>query len=58
MTPDEQNLDMLGRRAGQRKPWVGLTYAEVQEINDTYYRPMGPQEFARAIEAKLKEKNT
>jgi uncharacterized protein YbaA (DUF1428 family) len=32
----------------QRKP---LTDAEIQAIHDTYYRRMGPQEFARAIEA-------
>jgi hypothetical protein len=41
----------------QRKP---LTDAEIQAIHDTYYRRMGPQEFARAIEAahNIKEKNT
>jgi hypothetical protein len=37
-----------GKRAAQRKP---LTDAEIQSIHDTYYRPMGPQEFARAVEA-------
>ena len=41
-----------------QRTWVGLTDAEIQAIHDTYYRRMGPQEFARAIEAKLKEKNT
>jgi hypothetical protein len=40
-----------------KRPWVGLTQKEVQEIHDTYYKRMGPQEFARAIEAALKEKN-
>ncbi|CAB5220187.1 hypothetical protein UFOVP232_79, partial [uncultured Caudovirales phage] len=40
-----------------QRPWVGLTYKEVQEIHDTYHRRMGPQEFASMIEAKLKEKN-
>jgi hypothetical protein len=34
--------------AAQRKP---LTDGEIQAIHDTYYRRMGPQEFARAIEA-------
>tara|TARA_R110000868_G_C10590984_1_gene739570 strand:+ start:275 stop:562 length:288 start_codon:yes stop_codon:yes gene_type:complete len=41
-----------------KRPWVGLTDEGIQTIHDTYYRRMGPQEFARAIEAKLKEKNT
>jgi len=35
-------------KAAQRKP---LTDAEIQSIHDTYYRRMGPVEFARAIEA-------
>lgn len=34
--------------AAQRKP---LTDGEIQAIHDTYYRRMGPQEFARAIES-------
>jgi len=34
--------------AAQRKP---LTDGKIQAIHDTYYRRMGPQEFARAIEA-------
>ena len=38
-----------------QRPWVGLTYKEVQEIHDTYHKRMGPQEFASMIEAKLKE---
>jgi hypothetical protein len=44
--------------AAAQRTWVGLTDAEIQAIHDTYYRRMGPQEFARAIEAKLKERNT
>ena len=40
-----------------KRPWAGLTEVEVQDIHDTYHKRMGPQEFARAIEAKLKEKN-
>lgn len=32
----------------QRQP---LTDEEIQTIHDTYYRRMGPKEFARAIEA-------
>ena len=40
-----------------KREWVGLTEEKIQAIHDTYYRRMGPQEFARAIEAALKEKN-
>jgi hypothetical protein len=40
-----------------KRPWVGLTQKEVQEIHDTYHKRMGPQEFASMLEAKLKEKN-
>jgi hypothetical protein len=40
-----------------QRPWVGLTYKEVQEIHDTYHKRMGPQEFASMIEAKLRSKN-
>jgi len=42
----------------KKREWVGLTDEEIKAIHDTYYRRMGPMEFARAIEAKLKEKNT
>jgi hypothetical protein len=42
----------------QQRPWVGLTDEEIQTIHDTYYRRMGPNEFARAIEAALRSKNT
>ena len=41
-----------------KKPWRGLTDEDIQNIHDTYHKRMGPMEFARAIEAKLKEKNT
>jgi len=40
-----------------QRTWVGLTQKEVQEIHDTFFKRMGPQEFASMIEAKLKEKN-
>ena len=57
-----------GRRSGlaeqpANKPWVGMTDEEIAEIEDEYtvnHRiPAGcAWNFARAIEAKLKEKNT
>ena len=43
-----------------KKPWVGLTNNELQPIADEYRILFGGwvEDFARAIEAKLKEKNT
>lgn len=37
------------------KPWVGLTNNEIALLNADYPHPQG---FARALEAKLREKNT
>jgi hypothetical protein len=39
----------------QQRTWVGLTRDEVLDIEETTKHPL---EFYRAIEAKLKEKNT
>ena len=41
------------------RPWVGLTDEELQPIADEYRILFGSwvKDFARAIEAKLKEKN-
>ena len=41
-----------------RMEWQGLTEEEIQSIHDTYHKRMGPQEFARAVEQALKERNT
>ena len=43
-----------------QRPWVGLTNNELQPIADEYRILFGSwvEDFARAIEAKLKEKNT
>ena len=51
------------RQAGHPLPereWVGLTDEELQPIADEYRILFGSwvEDFARAIEAKLKEKNT
>jgi len=43
--------------APPRREWVGLTAEEIQVIHETYYRRMGPNEFAKLVEAKLREKN-
>ena len=40
-----------------QRTWVGLTQKKVQEIHDTYYKRMGPQEFAVMIGAELKQQN-
>ena len=40
-----------------KRQWVGLTDEDIQSIHDTYHKRMGPMEFARAIEAKLREMN-
>jgi hypothetical protein len=34
-----------------------LTWYEIRAVHDTYYRPMGPVEYARAIEAAVLKKN-
>jgi hypothetical protein len=39
------------------RQWVGLTDEEIKEIVHTYPRPMGPLNFARAVEQRLKEMN-
>ena len=41
-------------RNSQRE-WVGLTYEEIKDVHSS--EPMDDYGFARAIEAKLKEKN-
>jgi len=42
-----------------RREWRGLTYEEIQSIHDDTItlKRMGRHEFARAIEAALKERN-
>ena len=39
----------------EKKPWVGLTYEEIENLMDVY--DVASPDYARAIEAKLKEKN-
>ena len=56
MTEEDDDIQQYVR------PWVGLTDEEVSKIIDAeigFNSCWGPEEdFARAIEAKLKEKNT
>ena len=53
------NSEIVGYVAPQRT-WVGLTNNELQPIADEYRILFGGwvEDFARAIEAKLKDKNT
>ena len=51
----DANAKELDRLMAERKPWVGLTRDEVLDIEEETTHPL---EFYRAIEAKLKEKNT
>jgi len=43
-----------------KRTWVGLTDKEIDDVlgSDIQDEPSGLLEFVRAIEAKLKEKNT
>jgi len=61
ISPDEMNCAALMRVAAQgiAKPWVGLTEDEAIHLlptGDWFIEPT--LEFYRAVEAKLKEKNT
>ena len=57
-------LSKLGQEieAEPKRTWVGLTDAEIDVIDDATWdenhKSWGIHDFARAIEAKLKEKNT
>ena len=52
--------DVIAALAQTERTWVGLTNNELQPIADEYRILFGSwvEDFARAIEAKLKEKNT
>lgn len=62
MTPDE--IIRMAREAGfdaaKQREWVGLTDDDIANAGQLYVEGehMLPFSFARAIEAKLKEKNT
>lgn len=47
-------------RASQGRQWQSLTDSEISEVlgSDIHDEPSGTLEFVRAIEAKLREKNT
>jgi hypothetical protein len=53
--------ELGGRLAKLEKPWIGLTHGEVVDIYDQAIKADVAElvdNFARALETKLKEKNT
>lgn len=50
--------ELFKAKSRYSREWVGLTDEEIQAVHDSYHKRMGPMEFARAIEAKVKELNT
>ena len=60
--PEPSHLVVPLYTAPLQREWVGLTDEEIDEIDeitwDSEYQLWGIHDFARALEAKLKEKNT
>jgi hypothetical protein len=54
LVPEENDIPLY--TAPQKKEWVGLTQEEIWHMSQFNCGTRG--EFARAIDAKLKEKNT
>jgi hypothetical protein len=48
-----REVEFVALVAAAQRQWVGLTHGELKECQDS-----NPYQFYRAIEAKLKEKNT
>ena len=51
----QREVAELEKELKKKRKWVGLTDDEIWTLHDSYLNPV---EFARAIEAKLREKNT
>ena len=52
-------IDVVGGMALTQRPWIGLTEDEIKEIaNNCRWSETYHVDFSRAIEAKLREKNT
>jgi hypothetical protein len=59
VTFDEELVNRMIDEAISKRPWVGLTDEEITEIRlKTFDAVATNHEVYRAIEAKLKEKNT
>jgi hypothetical protein len=54
------NAGVAHHKQATKRKWVGLTFAEVNEIEQDgeFWKDHTPLDFANAIEAKLKELNT
>ena len=55
---DDAMETLRTRLAQPEREWVGLTDEEITALKRNGDRYISSQDFARAIEAKLKEKNT
>lgn len=53
----DSHLRLIKKLKKERKPWVGLTQQDIDIAFDDTQEGGGFNEFARAIEVKLKEKN-
>ena len=53
-------LEFYQEEYHKKKEWVGMTDEEISDIQQQFYKLVTfyDKDFARAIEAKLKEKNT
>ena len=56
-TEGYEDVPLYTSPPAQRKPWVGLTQQDIDIAFDDTQEGGGFDDFARAIEAKLKEKN-
>lgn len=50
--------ELIAEHAAPKRPWVGLTQEDIDIAFDDTQEGGGFDEFARAIEATLKRKNT
>ena len=55
---DDTSQERVDEKAKRKHEWVGLTDEEVSEAIDDVLEGGGWLDVARALEAKLKEKNT
>ena len=57
-----KNCHQIIKDLQKKRPWVGLTDREIDELwmshHDDFGNPLSATGYERAIEAKLKEKNT
>lgn len=68
MTPEDEEFNRIEREAAMRteavratvtpRKWVGLTDEDWKQLYDDFAMGQELDEFAEAIEAKLREKNT